>query len=139
MTHALRFRLALGAVGVAIAAYGAWRLWTTSRFDQLLNAGLWLGSGVAVHDALLAPLAIVTGWFLLRALPPWARGAAVVGAILLATLTVVAVPVLGGLGRRADNPSLLPRDYWGGWLLVAGLVAAGSLVGALVERGRRAG
>ncbi len=49
---------------------------------------------------------------------------------MLGSLTLVAVPVLGGFGRSTDptNETLLDRDYVAGWLVLAGLVVAVVLV-----------
>jgi hypothetical protein len=59
-----------------------------------------------------------------------------VGGIVLATVTVTAVPVLGGWGRRPDNPTLLDRDYVLGWAAFACVVLAGMIVGIAVRRRR---
>ncbi|MFL6089374.1 MAG: hypothetical protein ACJ71Z_04445 [Aeromicrobium sp.] len=129
-------RILLGTTGIAVAAFGGWTLVMNQRPDQLLAAGEWLAGAVIGHDALLAPTALVIGWLLVRALPQWARGPAAAGGIVLGTLTLVAVPVLGAFGRRPDNPSLLPRDYWAGWLAVAAVVALCVMIAALVARSR---
>ena len=57
---------------------------------------------------------------------------------MLGSVTLLAVPVLGRFGARADNPTLLDRDYIAGWLVLAGLVAVGVAAGTLV-RSRRVG
>lgn len=133
----MRGRIALGAAGVAVAGWGVWTLLTNQRPDQLLAAGVWLAGGVVAHDFILAPVALVIGWLVVRALPPWLRGPAAAGAVVLGTVTLVAVPVLGGWGRRPDNPSLLPRDYWSGWLLVATIVVIAVVAAGLVVRSRQ--
>ena len=132
-------RILLGAAGVAIAAWGAWTLLTNQRPDQLIAAGIWLAAGVALHDAVLAPVVLLIGWLIVRALPRWARGPVAAGGIVLGTLTLVAVPVLGEFGRRPDNPSLLPRDYVSGWLVVATVVTICVVIAALVARSRPGG
>ncbi len=130
-------RVSLGAVGVVVAGWGVWTLLTNQRPDQLVAAATWLVGGVVAHDVVLAPLVLAVGWVLARTMPPWLRGPAVAGSIVLGTVTVVAVPVLGGWGRRADNPSLLPRDYWSGWLLLAAFVTIAVVAGAYVVRSRQ--
>ncbi|MGY2874256.1 hypothetical protein ACVW00_001446 [Marmoricola sp. URHA0025 HA25] len=66
-------------------------------------------------------------------------GPVVTGAVVLGTVTLVAIPVLGRFGARADNPTLLDRNYLLGWLVVATLTVV--LVGAAlaVARSGRAG
>ena len=44
--------------------------------------------------------------------------------------------VLGGFGERPDNPSLLNRYYWLGWLVLAGVVVLAVLVAGLRARAR---
>lgn len=127
-------RFALGALGAMAAAWGAWKLITTENLSQIMSGGLWLGGGVVAHDAILAPAALVGAWLLSRLAPGWIRGPATAGAIVLGSLTVVAVPVLGGWGRHADNPTVLPRDYWAGWFVLAGVVLIGVMCAAFIRR-----
>ena len=42
--------------------------------------------------------------------------------VVLGPLTLIAVPVLGRFGAKADNPTLLDRPYWLGYAVVVGLV-----------------
>ena len=42
--------------------------------------------------------------------------------VVLATVTVTAIPVLGRFGARPDNLTILPRNYVLGWLVLAALV-----------------
>ncbi|MEC9052171.1 MAG: hypothetical protein VX747_06905, partial [Actinomycetota bacterium] len=55
-----------------------------------------------------------------RLLPAVARPAAGAGLVVLGSLTVLAVPFLGGFGREnaPDNPTLLDRDYTAGYLVL---------------------
>ena len=129
-------RIALAALGVIIAVRGGWMLLTNSTGDQLVSAGAWLLGGVVAHDFVIAPVTIAVGWLLIRLVPAWSRGAVAAGAIVLGTLTIVALPMLRGWGRQPDMPSLLPRDYWAGWLAVAGLVAISVLALSLITRAR---
>lgn len=129
-------RITIGALGLVAALFGAWTLLSTSRPDQLLSAAIWLGVGVAVHDGVLAPLALVVGWLAVRMAPAWSRGSVLGGAAVLTMLTLVAVPVLGGAGRRPDNPSLLPRDYLLGWAVICLVITVVVVGAALVVRWR---
>jgi hypothetical protein len=70
-------------------------------------------------------------------LPRAARAPAVVGFVVLGTLTLLAVPVLGRFGARADNPTLLDRSYWAGWLVLAALTLVAVLAATLVRSRRR--
>ncbi|WP_228942051.1 hypothetical protein [Nocardioides sp. Leaf374] len=130
----LGLRLALGAVGVALGLYGAWLLWSRAEPAQVLDALLWAVSGVVLHDAVLAPLVLVLVAVGVRVVPRPFRAPTTVGLVLLGSLTLLAVPVLGRFGERADNPTLLDRDYTAGWLAVAGLVLLGVVVAGLLRR-----
>ena len=58
--------------------------------------------------------------------------------MVLGSVTLLAVPVLGRFGARADNPTLLDRPYTAGWLLLAGLVLTSVVVATVVRARRRA-
>lgn len=117
-------RLVLGALGAAVTAYGAWLLWSRREPADVLDAAVWAGGAVLVHDVLLAAVLVVAGFALARLVPRVARGPVAAGGVVLGSLTLVAVPVLGGFGRRTDptNETLLDRDYVAGWLVLTGLV-----------------
>lgn len=127
-------RVLLGAGGVAVAAYGGFLLLSRQEPDQLVGAATWLALGVLLHDLVLVPLTLLVAWVGIRLLPPGARGPAAVVLVVLGSVTLLAVPVLGGFGRRPDNPTLLDRDYTAGWLVLAGLVLGIVLVGSLLGR-----
>jgi len=130
-------RVLVGALGLAAAGYGVVSLLDIG-VDNLVAAGLWLAGGVAVHDGVVAPLTIALGLLLARVwrgLP----GPVVAGLVVLGTVTVVAVPVLGRFGARADNPTLLDRNYVLGWLALATLTVLGSGVAVATARSRTRG
>lgn len=136
-------RLLLGAVGASVAAYGAWLLWSRREPADVLDAVVWAGGAVLVHDVLLAVVLLLAGLVVARLVPAAARAPVVVGAVVLGSLSLVAVPVLGGWGRSTDptNQTLLDRDYVAGWWVLAALVAVGVLGGVVVRllRARRSG
>ncbi|GAB3784134.1 hypothetical protein [Nocardioides ungokensis] len=131
-------RLVIGGAGVLLGLYGAWLLLSRHASASIVDAGVWLVAGVVLHDLVLAPLFLVLTLVATRVLPPAARAPVTVGAVVLGSTTLLAVPVLGRFGAKADNPTLLDRDYTAGWLLFAGLVLAGVVL-ATVVRARRGG
>jgi hypothetical protein len=135
VTRALR--MLVGAMGVLLAAYGGWLL--VSRGHDLLDVGLWLAGGVVLHDAVVAGLTLAVGALAVRRAPGPARAPLAVGFVVLGSVTLVAVPVLGRFGARADNPTLLDRDYTAGWLVLAALTAVAVGVAVLVRSRRRSG
>ena len=133
-------RIAIGLLGVAAAAYGAVELLDLG-IDNLRAALVWLVVGVLAHDAVLAPLTLAA-WFVVLRL--WGRATpapVVTGALVLGTVTVVAIPVLGRFGARPDNPTLLDRNYVLGWLVLATLtvIAVGTAVALSRAGGARTG
>ena len=134
----MRTRIVLSALGIGLGGYGAFRLLELGG-DNLVAALLWLAGGVLLHDAVLAPLTIAVAALGTRVLPASVRGPAAAGCVVLGSVTLVAVPVLGRFGARADNPTLLDRDYTTGWLVctAAVLVAVAALATASSLSARR--
>ena len=129
----MRLRMLLGALGVVMGAFGALRFLQLDLPD-IVDAVLWLAGGVVLHDAVVAPLTILLTVVLGRVVPDAWRSRVTVAAVVLLTVTAVAVPVLGRFGARSDNPSLLDRDYVGGWLVLTALVLVVTLVSGVVAR-----
>jgi len=129
----MRTRLAIGVLGVAMGAFGALRFLQLD-FPDMVDAVLWLAAGVVVHDGVIAPLTIALTVLATRVVPSKARVRVTVGLIVLATVTVSAVPVLSKLGEKPDNPTLLDRNYLVGWLVFAVLVLLGTLLAGPVAR-----
>ncbi len=126
-------RAAIAAVGVVVGAYGAWLLLSRQDLDQLVSAAVWLATGVVLHDGVLAVVTLLLAAVVLRLLPAVARGPAVVGFVVLGSLTLLAVPVLGRFGARPDNATLLDRDYTTAWLVLAGLTLVAVVVASVLR------
>jgi hypothetical protein len=131
-------RCCIGAIGVLVGGFGAWMLLSRQDLDQLTSAAVWLVVGVLLHDGVLAVVTLLLAAVVLRVLPSAARGPAVVGFVVLGSLTLLAVPVLGRFGARPDNATLLDRHYLIGWLVVAALTLV-AVVTASVLRSRAGG
>ncbi|HYN66361.1 MAG TPA: hypothetical protein VES93_05685 [Ornithinibacter sp.] len=126
-------RLGLGLLGLTATAYGL-LLVVGLGLGQLRSVLVWVVGGVVVHDAVLAPLVVALGVLaVLRTSPSW-RIPLVWALLVLGPLTLVAVPVLGRFGARADNPTLLDRPYWGGYVVVATVVLVLTVAAALRRR-----
>lgn len=117
-------RAVLGAAGGLLTAYGVWLLLSRQDLERNLDVALWLAGGVLVHDVLLGSVVIVVSLLATRLLPAVARPAAGAGLVVLGSLTLLAVPFLGGFGREnaPDNPTLLDRDYTAGYLVLVATV-----------------
>jgi hypothetical protein len=128
-------RIALVGLGLLLLAVGIKYL-LTEDFSDLSNAVVWLGGGVIAHDAFLAPATLLLMAVSTRLLPHWLRGPVTVGFVVLATVTIAAVPVLGRFGARPDNPTLLDRHYLVGWLGFAAVVCSVVMLAAVRERSK---
>ena len=129
----MRTRLLIGALGVAMGAFGALRFLQLDLPD-IVDAVLWLAGGVVLHDAIVAPLTIALTVLATRVVPSRARVRVTVALVVLATVTVTAIPVLGRFGARPDNPTILPRHYVLGWLVFVVLVLIVTLLVGPVTR-----
>jgi hypothetical protein len=128
-------RVLLAVAGVAVAAYGV--LLLLADAGELVGVGAWLVSGVLVHDLVIAPIAVLLVLAAGRLLPGAWHAPAAVALVVVGSLTLLAVPVLGRFGARADNPTLLDRPYLAGWAGIVGLTLLATAAVALA-RARRA-
>lgn len=126
----------LGAAGVAALGWGL--LLVAGLGAQVLGVVVWAVAGIVGHDAVIAPLVVGLGALAAARVPPWLRRSLVGLLVVLGPLTLVAVPVLGRFGARADNPTLLDRPYWAGYLAVVALALVVAAVGAARRRSREA-
>ena len=129
-------RIGLGVGGVAAMAYAVLGAARDPDIVPVRHTGF-LATVLVLHDAALLPAIVAVGVLVHRAVPPPHR--AIVQAALVATaaLTVVAVPLVLGYGRIADNPSALPREYPRGLLEVLAVVWLAAAVGLLARTWRR--
>lgn len=118
----MRTRATLLALGVVLMLYGAWLVLVRQDPGQWLEVGIWLGVGVVAHDAVISGLVIVLCLLGSRLLPEAWRAPAVVALVVWGGLTIAAIPVLSGLGARADNPTLLDRPYVATWWVISAIV-----------------
>jgi hypothetical protein len=131
-------RWVVGGLGVALASYGGWLALTRQDLLQLVEAALWLGGGIALHDGLVAGLVIAAAVVGRRVLPePW-HAPATLALVVWGTVSVMAIPVLGRFGARPDNPTLLDRPYLAAWLSLTALTVAAVVVSGVL-RSRDAG
>jgi hypothetical protein len=133
----VRARLLIGAIGLAAAAYGAWHL-LAQGIPDALTAAEWLAAGVVLHDFALVPATLGVCWLGAQLLPAGRRTPVAAALLVLGSLTVLAIPVLGGWGANTDNPTILDRSYGRGWLVVAAVtVLVVLMVVLLAEVSRR--
>jgi hypothetical protein len=81
----------------------------------------WFIEFLVLHDGFFVPLTILAGFLLARLAP---------ATIVTVPLTLASIPVLGGYGRLANNPSLDPLDYGRNLAIVVGVVWTAALIAA---------
>ena len=132
------WRRVLVAGGAALAGFGLWTAWATVPPGQWTSALLWLAGGVVVHDAVLAPAALVLGALVLPRVPPVWRGPLRGGLLAAGALALLAVALLAGAaGRR--NWSVVPHDPVPAIATAVLVIGAGVVVGAFLSAGRGPG
>lgn len=125
-------RWLLGLAALPVGGYGGWLLVSRQDLDQVREVVVWLAAGVLVHDGAVAALALLGG-LLVGLLPRASRPPAAVALVVVGTLTVVALPVLGGFGEDPANPTHLDRPYVTAWLILVTVVVVTVVVAALVR------
>ena len=112
MSDQPRWPIVAGAVvGGALGADGVVSLLAQSRDTHPIVVVRWVVGLAVAHDLLLVPFVLVIG-VAVRRFPPVALRPFLAGGLLVSgAVTLVAWPFVRGYGRRADNPSILPRNY----------------------------
>jgi hypothetical protein len=114
------------AAGLAFIVAGARGLLHDRAATQPSDLMTWfLGAGI-VHDAVIAPIAVLAAWITRRVVPAPARSPIRLGLAATALLVVLTWPLVQGWGRRAANPSALPLAY--GRNLIATLIVLWAVV-----------
>lgn len=134
MTAARRVLIGAGAILIGYALLGA----VTDPDVRLLGTGIFLIAVLVLHDGVLLPLTIGAGALLGR-LPAPVRTPARLAAVVTLAVGVVALPLVLGYGRAADNPSVLPLDYGRGLLLTLAVIWLPAVLVAIVRVRRAAG
>jgi len=107
------------AVGTAIVAFGIYGLLSNLEGIALTSWLKTAGAGLIAHDLVFAPLVVGGSLLLGRVVPAALRAPVQVALIVSGALIAVAIPVVHGAGRLANNTSLLPSEHYGARLLAA--------------------
>jgi hypothetical protein len=127
-----RTLIAAGVLVMGYAVVGA----LTDADVRPFGVLLFLVGVLVWHDVLLMPIVLAVGLLVGRFVPVCARAAVRVAALCSLAVLVVAAPLVLGVGRVAGDPSVLPRPYGWGLVLVLALLWA-STVGVVVARRAR--
>jgi len=110
--------------GWAVIGWGLRGIFQHSLDTRPGNLARFVVGGALLHDLIVAPLVIVAGVLLARAVPGRAR-AVVQGALAISGIVALfSYPLVRAYGLAANNPTSLPRNYSAGLLVVLGVVWA---------------
>ncbi|MBD5784830.1 hypothetical protein IF650_01435 [Cellulosimicrobium terreum] len=136
MSPAVRWsRRVLLLGGAALIGFGLWTAWSTVPSSQWPSALVWLAGGVVVHDAVLAPLAVVLGAWVLPRVPPVWRGPLRGGLLAAGALAILAIALVAGASDRR-NWSVVPQDPLAAITTAVIAVVIGVVVGAFLGGSR---
>lgn len=125
------------AAGWAVIAWGLRGIFQHSLETRPSNLAKFVVGGALLHDLLVAPLIILAGVLLARAVPGRAR-AVVQGALAVTGIVALfSYPLVRAYGLAANNPTSLPRNYTANLLVVLGVVWA-IAAGLVIARMRSA-
>lgn len=132
----MRTRILLATCGVALAAFGAFRLLTEIGFSDLIILALWLVAAVAIHDGILSPLVVSAGWAISRFVPARGRRYLQFGLVVAALVTVIAVPLILREDTQPGSKAILNQAYGGNLTILLGLIAACTLIAYAIRVAR---
>lgn len=127
---------ALIAAGVLIMAYGVGGALLDADVNKV-GVPVFFIAVIVLHDGLFLPLVLASGALIKRIVPAGWRATVRSAGLIGVAVTVVALPAVLGFGRDSANPSILPRSYGWGLVLILGLIWGVALGGKGFERWRR--
>jgi hypothetical protein len=89
-----------------------------------------------IHDMVIAPSVVGLGWTLRRGVPDRERRYLQVALIMIAVVTVIALPMIVLRGSQPPVKALLLRDYAANLALLIGLIAGVTAAGYAVRVAR---
>ena len=122
------WRIILAVAGIALAAFGVFRLVSEIAAHSLVVLALWLAAALVLHDAILAPSVVGVGWLLRRFVPDRERRFVQVALIMIALVAVIAIPMIFLRGSQPAVKALLLRNYGANLMLIIGVIAVVSLL-----------
>ena len=122
------WRIILAVAGIALGAFGVFRLVSEIPTYSLLILGVWLAAALVIQDAILAPSVVGVGWLLRRYVPDRGRRYVQVALIMSALITVIAVPMIFLRGSQPAVKALLLRNYGSSLMLIIAIIGVISLI-----------
>jgi len=118
------WRIVLAIAGLLLGAFGVFRLLTEIPTGSVNKLAIWLVAALIIHDLVIAPSVVGLGWALRRGVPDRERRYLQVALIMIAVVTVIALPMIVLRDSQPPVKALLLRDYTANLALLIGLIAA---------------
>jgi hypothetical protein len=122
------WRIMLAIAGIGLLAFGVFRLLSEIPTHSLLILVVWLAAALVLHDALLAPSVVGVGWLLRQYVPDRGRRYVQVALIMIALVTVIAIPMIFLRGSQPAAKALLLRNYGANLIVIIGILGIVSLI-----------
>jgi hypothetical protein len=117
-----RYAPVLYVVGALTMVGGAVGLVLHLHRTHPVGTAIYYVGGALAHDLIIAPLVILVGVLVAAVVPHAYRPAVRGGLIVSGAMTLIALPLLLGKGKQADNPSHVPLPYGRNLLLILAVV-----------------
>jgi hypothetical protein len=118
----------LAVTGIALGAFGVFRLVTEIPRHSLLILAVWLAAAVIIHDAVLEPSDVGVGCLLPRRLSDPSRLYVQLALIMIAFVAVIATPMIFLRNTQPAETALLLRNYGANLILIIAIIAVLSLI-----------
>ncbi len=118
-------------MGWGVIAFGVRGIFQHSLDTRPADLARFVVGGALLHDLVVAPLVIVAGGAVARAVPRRARAAVQAALVISGVVALFAYPLVRGYGLAANNPSSLPHDYGRNLLIVLGVVWAAAAMAVM--------
>lgn len=125
-------RAAMAGCGAAIMAYAVAGALSDPDVSPV-GVLVFLGAVLVAHDALWMPAVLLLGVAVTRLAPLRYRALVQALAVILAILGMLALPLVLGVGRVPDNPSVQPLPYGRNLTLVVLVVTGGVFLGVVAD------
>lgn len=119
------------AAGWAVIAVGLRGIFVHSLDTRPASLARFVVAGALLHDLLVAPVVILLGVALARAVPIPARAAVQAALVVSGVAALFSYPLVRAYGLATRNPTSLPRNYGANLLIVLGAVWAVAAVVAV--------
>lgn len=110
--------------GWAVIGFGLRGILQNSVDTRPADLARFVVGGAILHDLLVAPLVILLGVLVARAVPGRARAVVQAALVVSGLVALFSYPLVRAYGLAANNPTSLPHNYARGLLVVLGVVWA---------------